>query len=85
MEFIALLIGSLVLVLAMRWVIRKIAFRYMRFDVPARGETYVFQRERFTDPAGRVVTDPALLAELQESWRAIELATASDVARIDRS
>jgi hypothetical protein len=83
MEFIALLIGALVFVLAIRWVIRKIAFRYMRFDVPARGKTYVFHRERFTDAEGRVVTDPALLAELQESWRAIELATANDVARIE--
>jgi hypothetical protein len=84
MDFAALLIGSLIFVLAMRWAIRKIAFRTMRFDVQARGRTYVFHRERFTDAEGRVVSDPALLAELQEAWRAIELATANDVARINQ-
>jgi hypothetical protein len=82
MEFILLILGSLAVVLVMRWVIRRVAFRFMRFEVPARGQTYIFARERFTDAAGRRVTDPALLAELKEAWRAIELQTANDVARI---
>jgi hypothetical protein len=82
-EFVLLIAGSLAFVLAMRWAIRKVAFRFMRFAVPARGKTYIYHRERFTDAVGHRVTDPVLLAELKEAWRAIELQTANDVARIE--
>jgi hypothetical protein len=76
---IALIGGSIVLTLALRWAMRKLAFRFMRFEVRARGRTYIYHRERFTDANGREVTDPALLAELEAAWRAIELRTAVDV------
>lgn len=74
--------GCLAVVLVLRWAIRKAAFRYMKFDVPARGQTYVYTREQFLDPLGRPVTDPDLLEELREAWRQIELDTAHDVAAI---
>ena len=76
-----ILLGALALVLALRWGMRKVAFRTMRFEVPARGRSYTFHRERFFDSEGREVTDPALLAELKESWAEIERKTARDVAR----
>ena len=72
----AILGGALAVTLTLRWAIRKLAFRFMRFEVRARGRTYIYHRERFADQKGRAVTDPALLAELDEAWRAIELQTA---------
>ncbi len=68
--------GSIALALMLRWAMRKLAFRFMRFEVRARGRTYIYHRKRFTDPNGRVVTDPALLAELDQAWRTIEVKTA---------
>lgn len=81
LEIGLILLGSLAVVLALRWGMRKLAFRFMRFEVPARGKSYTYHRERFFDSAGREVTDPALLEELRASWAEIERKTASDVAR----
>ena len=74
--------GALVVVLAMRWAIRKVAFRYMTFDVPLDGRIYKFNRETFTDAHGRPVEDPETLVRLEDAWREIELATARDAAAI---
>ena len=71
--------GSIALTLLLRWAMRKLAFRFMRFEVRARGRTYIYHRERFTDADGHQVTDPALLAELEQAWRAIEVKTAMGV------
>jgi hypothetical protein len=76
------LAGSLVFVLALRWLLRRLAFRYMTFDVEARGQLFSYRRERFWDRNGREVTDPALIAELDAAWAKIEQRTASDVAAI---
>ena len=74
-----LIAGSIAVTLILRWAMRKLAFRLMRFEVRARGKTFIYHRERFFDAAGREVVDPALLAELREAWRAIELKTAMSV------
>lgn len=75
----ALIGGAIAVTLALRWAMRKLAFRFMRFEVRSRGKTFNYHRERFFDATGREVTDPVLLAELREAWREIERTTAMSV------
>ncbi len=74
-----LIAGSIAVTLILRWAMRKLAFRLMRFEVRVRGKTFVYHRDRFFDANGREVVDPALLAELREAWKGIELSTAMSV------
>jgi hypothetical protein len=82
LETIGLFGGALVLVLVLRWGLRKLAFATMTFDVPLGGETYKLRKGAYVDPQGRPVTDPDLLAALDEAWAAIEQRTAEQTAAI---
>jgi hypothetical protein len=82
LETIGLFGGALLLVLVLRWGLRRIAFATMTFDVPLGGEVYKLRKGTFVDPQGRPVTDPERLDALEEAWEAIEQKTARQTAAI---
>lgn len=81
-EMVGLFGGALILVLVLRWGLRKLAFATMTFDVPLGGRVYKLRKGTFVDPDGKPVTDPELLDALDEAWAAIEQKTAVQTASI---